>query len=378
MKDLLFVGGELLGPGGELLLDTVDTLLSGHLATLALDDVVVLDVRLGWTGTVGSDLLVAFFVLFFQVVRAEASLDVSGELLLEELWVFLLEVLHVFRHVVAEDVASVHFGIELLGLVVSTRESVLRVRHSNTAVDGALQGAEDSGTSRGSGKTDVEVRTECTWVLFATVAAFLEEVLAVDLVGTLEGVCELQLGEDSSSDQEAGGVARGVVGQAGADAVPLKLRRVGRFHDVVALDGRVDNLADDLGVGDTNHKTVLSCIVLVLVLEDETTTLLVVGLARSTTVELDLVPHVVGLVLHDFDKRLRVQKRRGGERGEGEGGRGKGKRERAVSIRIIMYGLETLLRFVAVCTHTTRHTYEKTRRAVQKSVDIPLLHETYM
>ena len=316
-KDLLIVGGELLGPGGELLLDTVDTLLSGHLASLALDGVLAVEclslgVGLGWTRAVGSDLLVALGELFLQVVGGEAGLDVACELSLEELWVFLLEVLHVLADVGAEDVVTVHFGVELLGLVVGTRESVLRVRDGDTAVHCTLHGAEDTGTGGGSGKADVEVRTECTWVVFATVATFLEEVFAVGLVVALEGIRKLQLGEDTTSAQEAGGVACCVVGQAGADAVPLEFRGVGRLHHVVTLDGGVDNLADHLGVGNSDYKTVLSCVVLVLVLDDKSTSLLVVGETLSSTFELDLVPHVVGLVLHNFDKRLRMGGVRGG------------------------------------------------------------------
>ena len=50
------------------------------------------------------------------------------------------------------------------------------------------------------------------------------------------------------------------------------------------------------------------------------TALLVVGLAGATATELDLVPHVVGLVLHNLDERLRSSK--GG--GAGPSGRGLG------------------------------------------------------
>ena len=69
-------------------------------------------------------------------------------------------------------------------------------------------------------------------------------------------------------------------------------------------------MADDKTVGETNDKTVLWRLVLVLGLNDETLTLTVVSLSLASTAELDLITRKVRLVLGDFDKRLRKKKKR--------------------------------------------------------------------
>jgi hypothetical protein len=73
-------------------------------------------------------------------------------------------------------------------------------------------------------------------------------------------------------------------------------------QNTVTIDQGVCNLAYELGVGETNDKTVLGRLVLVLVLAYETFTLTVVGLSFATTTELDLVARKVRLVLLDLDE----------------------------------------------------------------------------
>jgi hypothetical protein len=73
-------------------------------------------------------------------------------------------------------------------------------------------------------------------------------------------------------------------------------------QNAVTIDKRVSNLAYELGVGETNDKTVLGRLVLVLVLAYETLTLTVIGLSFSATTKLDLVSRKVRLVLLDLDE----------------------------------------------------------------------------
>jgi hypothetical protein len=73
-------------------------------------------------------------------------------------------------------------------------------------------------------------------------------------------------------------------------------------QNAVTIDKRVSNLAYELGVGETNDKTVLGRLVLVLVLAYETLTLTVISLSFATTTELDLVSRKVRLVLLDLDE----------------------------------------------------------------------------
>lgn len=64
---------------------------------------------------------------------------------------------------------------------------------------------------------------------------------------------------------------------------------VGSAEDLVTGDLRVDDLSDDVAVGETNDHAVLGRIVLVLGLGDQALTGIVVGLTLTTTAVLGLV-----------------------------------------------------------------------------------------
>ena len=68
-------------------------------------------------------------------------------------------------------------------------------------------------------------------------------------------------------------------------------------HNVITSEGGVDNLAYDLGAGAADNESVLLAVVLVLVLEDEVTTGLVVGLSFASTSVFGLISAAVGFVL---------------------------------------------------------------------------------
>ena len=67
------------------------------------------------------------------------------------------------------------------------------------------------------------------------------------------------------------------------------------------------HLADDVLVGETDNQAVLGSVVLVLVLNDQPLTGIVVGLSLPAPLELDLVPLEVGLVLHKFNECLQTK-----------------------------------------------------------------------
>lgn len=77
---------------------------------------------------------------------------------------------------------------------------------------------------------------------------------------------------------------------------------VGGADDLVALDAGVGDLAGDVLVAQTHHQPVLGGVVLVLVLERQAPTGIVVGTSLTTPLELDLVPLEVLLVLHDLNE----------------------------------------------------------------------------
>ena len=183
-----------------------------------------------------------------------------------------------------------------------------------TGISGTLEDTEDSGTSGGSGQTSVQVASEGS--LLAGVS-LLVELVSVDLDLTLVHGVKTELLEDSSADQETDGVGSGVVGQTDGDAVSWEFVGIGGGDDDVSLEPSVGDLRDDvlkvglkMGkerlvdylVGDSDDKSVLGGVVLVLVLDTESLSGEVVGLSLSSSLELGLVSLEVGLVLLDLDE----------------------------------------------------------------------------
>ena len=74
--------------------------------------------------------------------------------------------------------------------------------------------------------------------------------------------------------------------------------------DTVAVNETVDNLADNLLVGEANDQTVLGRLVLVLGLAYQTLALTVIRLAFTATTEFDLVAAVIRLGANVLDKDL--------------------------------------------------------------------------
>ena len=60
-------------------------------------------------------------------------------------------------------------------------------------------------------------------------------------------------------------------------------------EDLIALDGGVDDLDDDSGVGSSDAESVLLGLILILVLLDKSSSCLVVGLSLSSPSVLDLI-----------------------------------------------------------------------------------------
>lgn len=150
--------------------------------------------------------------------------------------VFLLKRLHVLGNVATNDVLLEDLGVELLGLGVVTRESLLVVGDEDTTVRGTLHGTEDTGTSRSASETDIEVALEGTRLV---VTEGLNELqFTSGLNNTLVLVGKAKLGEGSSGNEETGSVTSGPVGETVLDAVSGELLGGGVGEDNVTLDWR--------------------------------------------------------------------------------------------------------------------------------------------
>jgi len=310
--NLLVIGiGLKLSNFGILLgLDASLALVEGELG-LALVGLVGGKVLLGAGAGILADGLVDGLVELLQAVGFDALLDVGREALLVLLVVLLLEVLHVLPDVAAEDALAVHVGVVLLGVAVVAREALLGVGDVESAVGCALEGAEDAAAGGGGLAADVEEGAEGALVLVDLIdvvgllSLLAGDDLAVDLGVALVDVVEADLLEEAAGDEEACGVGGAVVLQADLEAVAGELLGVGLAQNAVAVDERVGDLADDLGVGEADDQAVLGALVLVLGLGNEALALTVVRAALAAAAELDLVPAEVRLGLLEFYESLR-------------------------------------------------------------------------
>ena len=253
-------------------------LLEGELllrVTLVLDSLLLL---LG-EGGLGADGGMGRLVHSLNLIGGDSSLEVLRELALERISILLLERLHVGSDVSSEDVLTQDLGVELgvlgvLLVVEVTGETTLRVGDVETSIGGTLHGSEDTVTSRGTGKTDIEKDVEGTRSI---IDLLNEEVLSVDGSDSDVLIGNVELSQNTAGEQQTSGVGSGVVGQANLDSVAGELMGVGSSENDVSLNLGEDNLGDDVLVGETDDKTELGGTVLVEILDDQVLTSLVVS-----------------------------------------------------------------------------------------------------
>ncbi len=271
------------------------------------------------SGGVLSDGGVASLVDILERLLAEGLLP-DGELLLEGSGVLTLQLVVVLLDVDTHDVLEMLLSGELslgllllfdgttllavatsLGLLPSeTGESLLVMGDVDSTIASTLHGTEHSVSSGSSGETDIEVSLEG-----ASLGVLVGDVveLAISLGLTDKLVVDFLVGEKSTGEKETGSVSGSVVSETTGDvAEVLELLGVGGAHGHVTLEGRVDNGGEDSLVGETDDHSVLLGVVLVLVVDDESLTSVVVGLSLSSSSEFGLVPLGVGLVFKCLDE----------------------------------------------------------------------------
>lgn len=281
-------GGRLKAASSELLLDAGSALLGGDLDTvvaLFLGDTFgsslafLEEAELEWTTLfvgVGADSFVGLGVDGFQTISFDACLDEARELLFEGFFVFFFKRGHVLGNVATEDVLFVHFSVGFIVLTVlfGTREAAVVVGNVQTTIASTLHGTEDAGTSGGALETNIQQSLEGG---FAFSVDFDVEVFTINFF--LSDIVEFELVVDATSEEEASGVGSGVVGEAVSDTVSPEFVRVGGGEADIVGHVSGEDLASDVLVGEADNKTVLGGLVFVFVLDDQTTTGIVVGLA---------------------------------------------------------------------------------------------------
>ena len=238
---------------------------------------------LGGSG-ISADGLVGVGVDLLEHVSSDTGLDVARELLLVHLGVLLLEAVHVLGDGLSEDLIAVSLSVVGLLLAVVTVEADVTVGDIETSIVATLQHGEHTGSGGSAAETNIEVAAERTLLtelshvvgLLLTLAGLD---LSIDLLVTLVHLSHAELGQQTASAQETGAVSSGVVGETELHSVAGELSRGGRADHAVTNDLGSDDLSNDLVVGDTGHESVLGSVVLVLGLDDQSLTSIVISLS---------------------------------------------------------------------------------------------------
>ena len=281
--------GVLLDKSGS----SLDDLANGSVLSDNLDAIWVL-----------SDLLVGSSIKGLNGLSTEGFLP-TGELSLETSGVLSLEQIVVLLDMDTENVLSVVVSVEVsLGLffllvsdflsfsnnfdllITEAGESLLVMGNVEATVAGALHCSEDFVSGGGADETNIEVSLE--WASLILVVLNVVE-LSISLGHSLEDSVDLLVFEKSSGEEEAGGVGGSVVGKTASDTVVGELFRVSGSDGHITLDGGVNDLGEDASVSEADDHSVLLGVVLVLVVDDESLTSVVVGLSLSSSSEFSLV-----------------------------------------------------------------------------------------
>lgn len=183
------------------------------------------------------------------------------------------------------------------------------MRDIETAINGTLHSAEDPSTGRCTRQTNIQEATERSWpIIDGLHQIFLARDISTPTVQRLQA----QLVQNTTSDQQAGAIGGRIVSETNLDTITRQLMRVGGTHNAISLDAGIRDLTSDVAVADADNQTIFRGVILVLVLEDETLTGLVIGFTLTTPLKLNLVPLEVLLVLDYFDEPLQKQKENGG------------------------------------------------------------------
>ena len=243
----------------------------------------IVEVALLGGGRIRADRLVRVRVDLLQHVSLDSVLDVARELLLVELRVLLLQLVHVLRDGGAEDLVAVLLRVVLLVLAAVAIEASVLVRDVQTTVVRALQHSEHAGSRRRAAQTHIQVAAERTLL-----AQLRDEVrlllalaglhLTVHLLVALVHLGHAQLRQQTASHQQTRAVRSSVVRQTQLHSVAGKLGRRGSAQNAVTNDLSRHDLSNHLVVGDAHHQAVLGGVVLVLGLDDQSLTSVVVGL----------------------------------------------------------------------------------------------------
>jgi hypothetical protein len=221
-----------------------------------------------------------------------------------------LELFHVLVDVDTENSLSVNLRVELVlvsitSALVETGESAGLVGNVDSAVTSSLHGSENSVTSGSAYQTNVQKGLERSAVIMGLIGNVV--LISGDLFVSLVERVHLQLGEQSTGQQQTSCIGSRVVGQTSGNLEFLEFAGRSLAENGVTAESGGDDLADNFRVRNTGNESVLRGVVLVLVVDDQISSGIVVSLALSSSSVLGLVALEVSLVfLHLHESHLRT------------------------------------------------------------------------
>lgn len=259
---LLLIRGKFRLLGVLLRLHTSLTFIITELA-LALVRLIGSEILLFRRTGILTNLFVNSLVQFLQTITGNVVFQKGLEMSLVLGIVFLLQVLHVLGDVSTKDAFTVHVGVVRLCVTVISGESLFRMRNVQTTIGRPLQSTENTATRTGSPATDIQKAAKGFLVIidFINVVLFVvvlgADNLSIDFGVSLVHIIESEFLQDTTRHQKARAVGGGVVFQTNGKTVAGEFAGRGLGEDAVPVNERIDDLADDLLVGESNDQTVL-------------------------------------------------------------------------------------------------------------------------
>jgi len=251
------INGSLLGIGISL------SLLVSLLDWLSERFVNLGELLNGDTRRILSDGGMHLLVKLLKIVSSDRVLKVSGKVSLEVLLIVLLHLPHVVSDVLTHDASLVGSSIERLGISVESRKSLITVRNVKSTVTRALHGAKNFSTSGGVLDSNIEQSTERSLLvvdLTNKVSAAIDNSghnIASWLLNTSVSLIKANLLQKTASQQKSSAVSSSIVLQTSGQTVLDQLLGRSRTQNLVTVDLGVDNLADNITVGESHNQTVL-------------------------------------------------------------------------------------------------------------------------
>lgn len=240
------------------------------------------------------------------LIASDAQFDVTGELTFVGFLILFDQLFHVVGNMLTKDMFPVHLGAELFALGVVSRETFGGVRDVDATIRSALHHTEHSSTSGSASQANIEEGPESTWLVLNILG---EELLASHFLSSLVDRIQLVLLQQLKANtdmiemsgnpvknertyptgqKQTSAVGSSIIGQANFHTEAWKFVGIGGTHHHITLDLGVRNLADDVFVGETHNQTILRGVVFVLVLNNQSSTSIVIGFSLFGTKEITL------------------------------------------------------------------------------------------